>query len=351
MTAINSHARIEAKILSVSPFIKPYFHDLDTETASRAFYATSHSPEERGAYLRSDYARLLLADHEEVKKTINLAIKKGADVQENWESELEFWFAAHRKGLKQGYETYISAHSRCMSSMIVGPARFPVGKAQKANDAADKRFEEVKVFSSKSKKYILNELLPYGDGSAIRTDDPKAINKLEEKVKSLCAARDTMKAINAVVRKYFKRGNPQITEESRIACIKEVQALTQWEQSKVEELLKPNYAGRIVAFEAYALTNIGAQIKTAEKRAEEVESAQSASIEDDFGNGITAEISDDSKIMVTFSDIPSESIRSVLKANAFKWSRQRGAWVRKVTGNALAAYERNVKSVLAAVET
>jgi hypothetical protein len=52
------------------------------------------------------------------------------------------------------------------------------------------------------------------------------------------------------------------------------------------------------------------------------------------------EITDDAtenRVMVTFPGKPSAEIRSKLKAQGFKWSPTRGAWVRMRSAHALAA--------------
>ncbi|MNT54138.1 hypothetical protein D3C72_1912720 [compost metagenome] len=54
---------------------------------------------------------------------------------------------------------------------------------------------------------------------------------------------------------------------------------------------------------------------------------------------------DENRIMFIFDGKPEDAIRAALKARAFKWSPSRGAWVRKITANALAEAER-LKSVL-----
>ncbi|MCU8256285.1 DUF3560 domain-containing protein, partial [Vibrio vulnificus] len=46
---------------------------------------------------------------------------------------------------------------------------------------------------------------------------------------------------------------------------------------------------------------------------------------------------EEGRIKFRFDEIPSDSVRSILKSNGFKWSRFSGAWVRKITANAVSS--------------
>lgn len=339
----------EGVMLREHPEIEPYFKDINPETARQAHMGTSMSPEVRGARLRSDYALNLINAKANLKKRIETAQARGADIPEDWESQLETWFNEFREGLKAVYTTYCHARGRCISAMITGPANFPVSRAQKANNSADSAWEKVVEFGEKSEKRFLKQLMTYGDGSVIKSNDPNASEKLQNKVDELERAREAMKAANVIIRKIFKGGEGDEEKEKMcVAALKDGPLSKYSEENILQIVQKDCFGGR--GFASYTLQNTGAEIRRLKGRIKEVEATEQVDINDEFDNGVSVCISDDNKIVIDFGFKPDEETRKILKRNAFKWSRGRVAWVRMVTGNALFSYRREIKPMLAALE-
>lgn len=335
--------------LEESPEIAPFFDDIDAATASRAYYNTSHFPERAGSIIRSDYAKTLIQDKAQVLKDIEHAEKCGATVDPNYMEMVETWFQEHREGVKAKFIAYLHSHSNVASAFICGPANFPTARNQKRSQWADNHYENIGKYRHTSKRRILASILPYGDGSAIKTNDPDAVSKVENKISKLEAQRDRMKEINKTVRKFYKRSDkPEPGSETYKACIEALAALGISEQNAAE-LIKPDWRG-CVPFASYSLTNLGAEIRRLKQRAQEVEQVKAVEINDEFPNGETATISDDGKIVIDFGYKPEEDVRTALKRRAFKWSRVRVAWVRKATANAIADYYRHIKPLLNGTE-
>jgi hypothetical protein len=105
-----------------------------SDLAYRAYYNTSFSPEKRRDQIIKEHSAELDSDL--------LKIKEEAD----------------KERYKQGYEKYFSAwlgaKSRCISSMITGPANFPVRRAEKANDMEAKRSVEFSEWRERALKAI-----------------------------------------------------------------------------------------------------------------------------------------------------------------------------------------------------
>lgn len=343
------HGTPEKEMLERHPEIAPYFHDIDRHTSANAFNNTSHSPERRGAGLRASYALELLSDKNNVIAAVAAAQRRGAEIVDYHESILTVWFTGHRAGLKSKYLDYLYSHSRVASSFICGPANFPVARNRKRSDAADRKYEAIGEFRQLSIKRVLKELLPFGDGTSIKSNDPNASSKIQGKIESLETQRDHMKKVNAIVRKYYKHGSPEVTPEQREQCRQELAALTGQPLAAVDTMLKPNYMGRVIPFEPYEFSNLGAEIRRLKTRTEEVEQIQSTTINDEFANGISVDLSDDQKICIHFGFKPDEATRTTLKRHAFKWSRARTAWVRKLTSNAQADYNNQIKPLLQAL--
>ena len=193
--------------------------------------------------------------------------------------------------------------------------------------------------------------MPYGDGSSIQSDDPNADEKIENKIASLEKQRDEMKAINKLIRKYFKNGSPEISPNNLVEFKNILRTEFKMSEKQIVHLMEPNYAGKIAGFEKWQLQNLGANINRYKKRITEVEKTNSKSIDHKFENGIRVIISDDQKICIYFGFKPSEEIRTLLKEKAFKFSRNRdNAWVRKFTLNAAFSYEHYIKPKIELLE-
>jgi len=342
----NYHKTPEKNHLDNNPLIAPFFYDIDKEIASRAFYHTSHSPEVRGASMRALYSNTLLNDKNEVIKYVDKAQNNGAEVLPDHLIIIENWFIGYRNSLKAKYIDYLYAHAQVASSFITGSANFPVARNAKKITSADNKQNAIDEYRIKAKKYILKTLLPFGDGSSINGCDPKAKEKLQIKINALEKQREQMKKANTIVRRYFKKGVVTIPLEKRDQCESELRKNTTFDLAIIVTLLKPNYMNNVIPFETYQLASVGAEIKRLNQRITEIKQTQSVTIDDRFENGINVEISEDQKICIHFNFKPNEDVRSVLKRCAFKWSRFRKAWVRKLTLNASADYKDRIKPLL-----
>lgn len=166
--------------------------------------------------------------------------------------------------------------------------------------------------------------------SGVSSDDPEAVRKLLEQLQERIKAQEIMKACNSVIRK-------NKTAEKQLAALL---ALGQTEEN-AHTLLNGDFCGRI-GFASYSLQNNNAQIKRLKTRITELQAVREGVVEtEEEHDGFVMKIdNEENRIMFVFDDKPEEEIRSVLKSYAFKWSPSRGAWVRKITANALAAAER-----------
>ena len=145
---------------------------------------------------------------------------------------------------------------------------------EKANNDIRKSIE----FDDKS-DYYANKAKGAIESKVIHADDPKAIEKLKDKLQRLENERESIK----------KR------EHS-----------------------------------SYELTNIGARIRETKlriKRLEEEENLQFPDIE--FNGGKAIHNKEINRIQILFNNIPSIEIRNELKHNGFHWSRKEGAWQRQ----------------------
>lgn len=148
--------------------------------------------------------------------------------------------------------------------------------------------------------------------TSIYSDDPDAVEALTAKVAKLEADRETMKRVNAA-HKAFLRDPASLDASDLPPAIK----------AKITAYV-PAYSWEPHPFAPYQLTNLGAEIRRAKKRIEEVrmrtERAQAAA---DAPGGVTIEGAD--FIAVTFAEKPGRDTLEALKAAGFRWSG--GSWV------------------------
>ncbi len=335
--------------LNELPEIEPYFNDISQGLAERAYYATSHSPDRAASLIKSEYAVCLLNDLNRVKKIAERAKKRNVELAEDYPQVIDDWFIDHREGLKTRYESYLHSHSSVMSAMITGPANFPVARNEKRMNWAQAHYDNIGKFQKKSIKRIVRQLLPWGDGSAIASNDPKAIDKIKDKIEGLEKSKEMMKEINKITRRYYKKRTDKISNEKHTECVAELMAYSGYSSEKVELLLKPDWRG-VVPFPSYALTNTGAEIRRLKGRLQSISCIQKMDIDDTF-QCASVGISDKQQIAITFEGKPNEEIRSLLKSNGFKWSRYQTAWVRKMTPNAIGSYNNTIKPYLEALKS
>lgn len=145
---------------------------------------------------------------------------------------------------------------------------------------------------------------------AIFSDDPAAVEKLEEKLARLEKRQELMKAANKLIRKNDRAGL----------------ALLGFSDERIDELFKPDYLGR-VGFPSYAITNNGATIRQVKERIKIVAARQAMETTEETINGVLIEVNPgENRIRMFFKGKPPEAIRSTLKHGGFRWAPSNGAW-------------------------
>ena len=180
--------------------------------------------------------------------------------------------------------------------------------------------------------------------TAIRSDNPEAPTLLRDKVAKLEAQRDRMKLINKAIRSMrgaLKRNSLIAPETSSdeinarvLSELVKCGTISQDEAASIARTyaIQP-YHG--LGIPAYALTNLGATIRTAKKRAEEEEQRAAAiasgamKVEKEERDGITIWTDpSENRILIEFPAKPDEETRRRLKSYGWRWMRSAYAWVR-----------------------
>lgn len=163
----------------------------------------------------------------------------------------------------------------------------------------------------------------------ISGDDPEAIQKLRRELEGLQSSHATMKKANVIIRSNAKSQEQKTAELIALGLSAE----------QAESIQKPDHCRRI-GFAPYVFTNNNGNMRRIEKRIEELEALAARPAQQIQGVGyIYREDREENRIIFTFDQKPDEETRKMMKAEAFKWSpsREGKPYVRKITGNALAA--------------
>lgn len=276
--------------------------------AEQAYRGTSFYSEKRAKQAQIQFCNALQADW---------------GIIQSWSTDpVAPYFKRHLGYCAGLYNTWLNARSRCISTMIAGSSNFPVRRAEKANRSEHNRWEDFEAGRAKSLKRIKKELMPYGDGSTIYTDDPDALKKLTKKLNKLVDVHSNMKKANLILRS-------DNGVESKLEKLGFSVALI----NKAKEAHK----GHGAAFPAYALTNSLANIKQTKQRIEDLEKASKAESLDGviFCGGVVTVDRTVNRIKIDYTEKPDEETRTKLKKKAFKWSPKNGVWQRQITNNAI----------------
>lgn len=281
------------------------------ELAIRAHSGTSFSPEQRGASYVKDYGEQLADDLTKIE---------GEEDKAYYQKKYESLFVA-----------WMSAKSRCLSTMITGGSNFPVERARKANESERKRGEEFFTFRE---KYFERQAANARRAARAEIDPLEQIKKEIEAAERL---QQMMVAANKIVRS--KRWPSE-----KLAYLINIGI----PEKSASQLLVPDFANRI-GFAPYQLTNNGANIRRMQERLAVLSKKAAAETKEETReDGITVtENVDADRIQIFFPGKPEARVIEKLKRAAFKWSPSNGCWQRQLTDNARYA----TKMLLSSLQT
>jgi len=172
----------------------------------------------------------------------------------------------------------------------------------------------------------------------ISSDDPEALVKLKEKYLALEKQREAAKLINRLYKKH-KGDWAKIQAEGGLSD-KRVAAIQARMSTDVYD--KP--------FPGYHLSNLGAKIRTAKKRVDDLlaesERRQTPAGPQLAGRGWKViENAEENRVQVVFDGKPDADTRKKLKAAGFRWAPSQGAWQRLLNANGRAAAARVAKDL------
>jgi hypothetical protein len=271
-----------------------------------ANYWTSFSPEIRGQQMIKEYSNQLESDILELQNN-NIASEIIADYQKRYESLFSSW---------------LSAKSRCASSMITGPANFNVRRHQKANRSEENHYSVFQVWREKAKKAIIRKSQP---AKTFLTE----LDRYKQELESLKRNHEQMKEGNKIIAKARKEGKD--ISDYLINTFGVAPHMIDWAMKF-----------------GFGLQNNNANIKRVEERIKEIEAKeqmrdQSPVTNYSFEGGKMVINYEADRIQIFFDNRPTREELTTWKSNglnSFNWSPSNNSWQRKITANAMSAVKR-----------
>ena len=235
----------------------------------------------------------------------------------------------YSKKMAEYYNKESSIGMMCPSVMISGAGNFPVRKKERQVAAWQRNHEFYEYVQG-----ILGKIenILYGR-EIIKSDDERAIEKLEEKLEDLKVTQERMKAANKAVRmKDTEAGDDALREMG-------------YSEEAIKELREPNYIGRI-GYPSYLLTNNNQNIHRIEERLKRLKAVkEKGSSEQEYETFKVVENTEAMRYQIVFDGKPDAEVRTLLKSNGFKWAPSQGAWQRQITENGKWALNRVVEKL------
>ena len=299
----------------------------ETEAATVEPVAVNEAPAEVSAAVAVDAGEAVEAAADEYRPLNHYEAKQEAKRD-------RFLNLAH-KASRESDSTFKRAHD--MASVIPFGQPILVGHHSERRDRnyrgkIDNTFGKSFELQKKAEHYA-QKADSVGTGG-ISSDDPDAIKKLSAEVAELEEKQAKMKAVNKTIR-------ANKTPESQAAAI----VALGYPQAVAVKLLEKDFCGRI-GFADYQLTNNNANIRRIKARIAELEKLSSRADVEQEGNGYTyREDTAENRVMFIFDGKPAANVRDILKANSFKWSPSRAAWVRMLNGAGVWAGKDVIKAL------
>ena len=270
------------------------------QLAYRAHNNTGFSPDKRAESVVNDYS-------EELDQDLLTIKSKGANPEQ---------VERYKVGYIVKITAWLSSKSNCISSMITGPANFPVRRAEKANRAEENKHNDFRVWREKVLKAYDRHAAKV---AIIEAGGPIEIAKRE--LESLKANHELM-----------KEGNKRIKEAKRTG-----EDLTQYLTETFG--IQPHMIDFTMSW-GFGLANNNAKIKRVEQRIKELEQkeANKATGENQevvIPGGLIVVNYELDRITIKHDTKPGPGIIKALKHHGFKWTPHYGCWMRKITRNAM----------------
>ena len=179
-------------------------------------------------------------------------------------------------------------------------------------------------------------------GQPILTDhySARSHSRLIERAKN-----NIRKSIEEDKKSEFYSDRAESAENSKVIYSDDPQAIEKLEE-KLTRLENERKAIKSREHYTWEITNISATIRETKKRIDRLKALENLKFEErNFDGGKIVHNKEINRIQFLFDDIPNEDIRKILKSNGFHWSRREKAWQREFNQNCIRATERIEKKM------
>jgi hypothetical protein len=266
--------------------------------AIEAHEGTSFDPERRGEHLIIECEANLRLDLLEIEDAT-------AEQKE-----------AYTKKFRSLLTAWLHSKSRCISTMITGPANFPVRRAMKFNDWEQKKYQVFKDWRTRAKKAIIKSTFP----------ESNPLEELRRDLLDRVKTQEFYKTVNAAYRAYNKNSHNldkfNLQNETK-------QMIISW---------TPKYSYETAPIEGWKMTNNLANIKRIEKRILELEKKEEVKSncqqEFYFDQGAVILNFSIDRVQIKHDKKPDKAVIDLLKHAGFHWSPSNMVWQRQMTDEA-----------------
>ena len=234
----------------------------------------------------------------EVDKAYDIADKVAEKKPEEAERAYRLAERYSRK-MAEYYNKESSIGMICPSVLISGAGNFPVKKKERQVAAWERNREFYNYVQGIIGKI---ENILYGK-EIIKSNDERAIEKLEEKLEDMKKLQEDMKAANKALQlKDKEAGNDRLREMG-------------YSEEAIEELRKPDYLGR-VGYPNFQLSNNNANVHRVEERLKRLKAVKErGSSEQEYKTFKVVKNTEAMRYQIIFDGKPDAEIRTLLKSN------------------------------------
>jgi len=278
------------------------------EAAYRAHYNTSFYPEKRAETIVKEYTEQLNSDLQQIR----------AEEQERY-----------TENYKKYLFNWLRAKSNCISSMITGPANFPVARAEKVNLSEHNRYNEFADWRERALKAIEKKK------ESSKTPEQKSLEAWQSIEATILDKTQCINEIDKGINTYTSR---QLIVANLCSFIKRIAQNGQVEHLKksLELIRKINEISPKPVVTAN--NGIWKLEQQAEAKREAIVDNQTKETQFcDFVGGKIAFNYQLDRLQLLFDEKPASEMIMKLKKNGFKWSPTNKAWQRQLTQNAIYA--------------
>ena len=194
-------------------------------------------------------------------------------------------------------------------------------RARRDRDKIDTNIKK-SVEKQEQAEYYDEKLAAAKNNTAISSDNPQAIELLEEKISKLKARQQRYKDMN----KYYRKHKTMLGFED----------LSDEKAEEINKRIDEDYSFNKKPAPSYILSNLNSMIKSTEKRLEQLKELDEMEYEEiEFDNCTVISNDETNRVEIHFGYKPDDDVRTMLKRRGFKWSRNNGCWQRLRNKNSL----------------